>query len=72
MLFSSIIFFSEAPFIDEPPLHALLYYLARQVQMFCDDWDMQDILEVGLFVLISEWDIFNKYAELGELSHAQF
>ena len=59
MSYDSMVFFNEAPFILELHLHALFYYLADQDRIFRDGWDVQDVLEVGLVPVISEWDIPN-------------
>ena len=40
-------------------MHALFDNLAYQDQVFREDWDMQHVLEIGLFVFIPEWDIFD-------------
>ena len=48
--------FDEAPIIVESYLHSLFDKLADRDQVFCDGTDMQYVLEVGLFAIVSEWD----------------
>ena len=49
--------FDEAPIIVESYLHSLFDKLADRDQVFCDGRDMQYVLEVGLFAIVSEWDV---------------
>ena len=53
----SIIFFNKAPFLIYLYLHALYYHLANRDQIFRDGREMQDVLDIGLFVIVLKQDI---------------
>ena len=49
--------FDEAPIIVESYLHSLFDNLTDRDQVFCYGRDMQYVLQVGLFAIVSEWDV---------------
>ena len=57
MSYDLIALFDEAPIMIEACLHSLFNNLADRDQVFRNRGDMQHILEVGLFAVVSEWDI---------------
>ena len=57
MIYDLIAYFDRAPIIIESYLHSLFDNLADLDQVFRDGTDMQYVLEVGLFTVISEWDV---------------
>ena len=56
---NAAILFNEATFVIELDLHSLLHDLADRDQILCYSWNMQDVLDVGLFVDVLVRDISN-------------
>ena len=54
---NSAFLFDDTPSIVEPNLHALFHDLADRDQILRYCWNMQDVLDVGLVALFTEWDI---------------